>query len=389
MLLAKITRILGFRIFSPALHHHIAYRAHPVHPQTPPHAIRSSRFFSMQAQSVPQAKHQNVMLPLYWGLPAIFAFLFLLYTDNIKKRVQAPSILQSGVSREGLAVIDANSLRVTTETYGGHSHVHKAFYKENCYFYKETFNRQKLVNELLFAALGKLLFAADYPDILVVEKFEEALSRYGMLSESLDKDNNMDLQKWAELFCEGKSILKPRTHLGLALAFDMLMGKTDVKLANLIFLKKTGKCYSIDHESAGGANPSFITRAKDALQYIGEFKQQTAIQQAHQATAFDESMEIGTESIYIPLQGNEAAKAHIQPALLAAIEQDIDSGAIQAFYQRFASLSLADMMNIGDRYGGFISADEKAAFVADLKQRQDELKAFLSQPSMTRSFSSA
>jgi hypothetical protein len=231
-------------------------------------------------------------------------------------------------------------------------------------------------------ALGREIFGELFPRVYAVETPTNDLnddSRYDLISESLgEKAGNMNLEEWARLYAE-RSIDYVPTHLGTSIAFDMLLGKTDCKLANLIVKRQNGgNCYSIDHETSLFMAPQFLRRDKDGLVFIGEFSQKSLGEHIYEQNG-DGAVDTETDNMHQPLRGDKATKEVITPVLRAAIRNDMDNGKVIAFYEKFASMSELELNKLFTRYGTLIHKDEQQSIMRDLQARQVATREYLAQ----------
>lgn len=325
---------------------------------------------------------RNVMTGM--SMMLFLSFVYMFYNDLVKRPVEGKSILSAG--EDNAVVIHANQLHQTDVSYVGRSSGRQVYLEnrqgeKEYFFYKEAFYREKLINELLYGALAKALFPEEYPRIFLVESPLSArrhISRYSMISEILGHHAvNANLEEWTQSYAVGQKE-GCFTNLGPALAFDMLMGKTDIKWAN--FAKSdSGIIYSIDHENAGGNQSHFIENGFDAVQYIGEFAKATPLQLGHQYVGYDESMLIGEEDFHMPLKDDKTIKNMMRPLFAQAIQQDKENGKILAFYERFAALTLDEITAIAASYGDFITREEQQSFIQDIQKRQALTRCFLAE----------
>lgn len=314
---------------------------------------------------------------------ATLLFLHQLYHSNIKDPV-LDNTIDIDLSRNGtrettpLRFINEDQLISSGDLHlPGRSDARKVYFLDEngeqvyCY-HKETFTRSMLINELVVGTLGKLLMDHDYPIVYAVQKplkNDSSRSQFSFLSGSLF---GVDLEEWCRNFSHDKEEYKlgPR-HLGLALAFDMLFGKSDIKLANLVVKRATeekGRCYSIDHESAFNKPPVILADAKQALGLIGEFHGKTFNALLREEVA-DGMLDTSNDPNQ-PLKDQFAIKNAVSPILLSAIQADMDDGKVTAFYKRFAALDDKQFEKAFAPFAGFIRDDEKASIISRLKDAQ-------------------
>ena len=256
------------------------------------------------------------------------------------------------------------------------------------FYYKEVIDRAALLNELVVGGLARELCGPDAKEITEVRfplflLHETALndaedhSRYAVLSESVGTAPHSDIEVWAQDYFHDHEFVKFKPkHLGVALALDAMVGKSDCKLANLVSLRDSqGYCYSIDHESAFAKAPLFIEKAEDALGYIGEFRRKSIVELGHE----DNCPGLDTrDDPNQPLKARLDVQTAIRPILLKAIQNDIESGRIAAFYKKFASLSDEKLKKVIGQYG-LLTEKEELEYFRRLKVIQGELRQHISQ----------
>lgn len=328
------------------------------------------------------------------GLLVLLGLLYLayiIYSENVKKPVIDKSVLRAGDDEnenKDLWVIDALTLKVidhhvTVGRSRGHKVRHAHETEDHRYYYfKEPFDRSRLIKELVVGALGREIFGELFPRVYAVETPINDLdddSRYDLISESLgEKAGNMNLEQWARLFA-GQAIDYAPTHLGTSIAFDMLMGKTDCKLANLIVKRQNGgNCYSIDHETSLFMAPQFLLHEKEGLRFIGEFSQKSLGEHIYEQNG-DGAVDTESDNMHQPLRGDKATKDVIAPVLRTAIRNDMTNGKVLAMYEKFVSMSESDLTKLFTRYGTLIHPNEQASIMRDLLARQAATREYLAQ----------
>lgn len=291
-------------------------------------------------------------------------------TPYVQTPVVDVSVLRTLGQRVPLSVIDSSVLsRAGSKIAAGRSKGHKVSRRLpdgslQYFYYKLPYFRGGFVKELIAAALARHLLGEQAPAVYAVEKPEESDARraqYALVSESLGTNVQYDnLESWAFLYEQDDEELRygPK-HLGLALAFKLLLGDSDAKAANFVLLRnQQGNCYSIDHEYAFDLAPAFIRDSSSAVSRLKDFR-------------------TDQQDRYIPLQANPALLQKIEPVLERAVQCDLDDGSVMALYERFASLTEADIQTMFDRYGSLINEDEKASITQDLRYRQADTREFI------------
>jgi len=313
--------------------------------------------------------------------------LYQIYKDNVQTPLIDKSVLRDAEYEDkDVDVIDAMTLKsVDHHVTSGRSHGYKVSHahedeEHRFYYYKEPFSREGYLNELVLGGLLRQILGEAFPRIMAVETPVNDLeddSRYGLISESLnEKKGNLNLEEWATLYVQGEITDIPE-HLGISVAADMLFGKTDSKLANLVFMRKhAGDCYSIDHESGCALRAQFLTQPNEGLAFIGEFRKKTLSEHVFEQQA-DGVVDTAADNRHQPLKGNDEVKRIIAPVLIKAINNDIENRSVIAFYEKFAALSEADIKKVFARYGSLIHADEQERYLKDIQARQEETRKFL------------
>lgn len=356
--------------------------------QEPPKKGSSSFLLEKLQENKEQYKNRLTMLAVLLGF---LYLLYVVYRENVKMPVVDKSVLRANDDdnqNNDLWVVDALTLKVIEHRVtSGRSHGHKVKHAHETedhryYYFKEPFDRQRLIKELVVGALGRDLFGGLFPRVFAVETPLNDLeddSRYALISESLgEKAGNMNLEDWARLYAEDHIDYVP-THLGTSIAFDMLMGKTDCKLANLIVKKMNGgNCYSIDHETSLMMAPEFLKDDKEGLQFICEFSPKTLGEHIYEQNG-DGAVDTETDNMHQPLRGNREVKNTISPVLRAAIRNDLVNGRVIAFYEKFANTSETDLRKLFTRFGSLIHADEQENLLKDLQARQVATRQYLAQ----------
>lgn len=376
----------------------------PVHiptPQTPPppgnNAGQNGSSWQQMNHALQEDSYQQRKQSFYFLLGILMALMMMyeLYKQNVQEEVIDKSVLRDEkYENKDIDIVDALSLKsASEEVTSGRSRGHKVIHAhENedhkYYYYKYPFDREGFLKELIVGAIGRWLFRENFPRVLAVETPVNDLhddSRYGLISESInEKYGNKNLEEWALLYARGEINYLPR-HLGVSIAFDMLFGKSDSKLANLIVEHDAeGNCYSIDHESAFNLKSAFVTSPQDALNYIGEYRGK-AFGEIVMEQASDGCVDTERDNFHQPLKGDHNIKAQIAPVLKQAIQNDMDNGKIRQFYEKFAAMTEQDFRNIFARFGSLIHENEQKAFLGYLQTRQEAVREFLaSQPKLTQ-----
>lgn len=326
------------------------------------------------------------------GAGAFALLLYQIYRENVQEPVIDKSVLRDDrFANQKLNVVDALTLKSTGhEMTSGRSRGHKVMHahedeEHKYYYYKEPFSREGLLKEFIIGVLGRDMFGEKFPRVLAVETATNDLdddSRYGIISESLsEKGGNKNLEDWAQLYAEDNINFVP-LNLGVSIAFDMLFGKSDCKLANLIVEKSTGECYSIDHESGFDMPPTFVTDEMSALEFICEYRKKTSSEHAIEQQ-FEGVVDTQVDNLHQPLKGEIQIKNKIAPVLLQAIKNDINNGKVTEFYEKFVSLSDADFKNIYARFGSLFHAEERNQYLKLMQARQAATRAFLAEHQAT------
>lgn len=328
-----------------------------------------------------------------WAIIATVAIFAIgtgtaLYSANKKKLIIDKSVLRNkDLDPSKLKVIDAMRISSTgKKVLPGHTQAHKVAFvndkgETEYYYYKEPNNRDSLIKELIVGSIARALLGKKVPDIYAVEtplNDKENHSHFAVMSEGLGGNVKRDnLETWAESYSEDEEEIKfgPK-HLGEAIAFDMLMGKTDCKLANLVLIKNNeGECYTIDQESALRKKSKFLKKASSGVEFLCEFAKDTFDDRFKNGLAPD-NVEVKTDPNQ-PVKDKTSIKAKIYPILETAINADIESGKVLELYKKFASLTDQDFENIFNQFGTLIHQDERKLILADLKQRQERTREYL------------
>jgi hypothetical protein len=264
------------------------------------------------------------------------------------------------------------------------------------YFYlKETFDREGFLNELIGGALARELCEGKYPLVLAhltPLKDNPALSQYAVLSQSMaGQVPYSNLEVWAIDYYNDFEFRKYRPRrLGVTLAIDGLLGKTDSKLANLVDIwDQNGHCYSIDQESAFALAPHFFITARQALEFTGEFQVRT-VTNTGKREVFNKFL-IPVEDDHPnfskhdhnydpdhPLRNQPEILTLIEPILLAAIQNDFNKKRIFALYTRYTALTEDRLKQIVSQFG-ILTPEEQKKYFDLLKERQIATKNFLAQ----------
>jgi hypothetical protein len=303
-------------------------------------------------------------LLLYLGLTAIF--LYILYKDNVKSEVIDNSILRNSDYHKILhllKVICAHELDAKGYLAPGRSLAYIVKIDDQIYYHKQCFSRKDLLDELIVGDLANKLFSDQYPDVRLIETPNNDLknqSSYSFASKGIGGEN-MNLEQWAYLFYAGKTKIIPK-NLGKVLAYDVLMGKKDIKLANII-ITASGECYSVDHEGSFSFGSTIIKNSKSALESIGEFTHLTARERKY-----------GNE--HQPLKRNYVIKEFITPILLKSIENDFKNGEIENLYSDFEKLTEKDITNVFDDFANFVREDERKDYIEKMQKQQKIIKQY-------------
>ena len=226
--------------------------------------------------------------------------------------------------------------------------------------------------------------AETFPSVYAVETSMNDLqgrSMYSFLSENVGNDKtNKNLEEWVIRHNRNSEALIRPTSLGVALAFDLLFGKSDSKLANLVIIRHDkqghhGTCYSIDNESCGNIPAMIMHNADDGFARIGEFAEKNFSENTLEQIS--NGLLDTTDNPHQPLKGSTQLLQDVRPILSQAIENDLNSGLITAFYERFAAMSDQDIKKIFDQYGDLLKQDERQHYIADIKARQSIVLQYL------------
>jgi hypothetical protein len=332
---------------------------------------------------------------------AAFATGIAIFSYHLRKANRQDPVLDKSVLKytdldsEHLYIVNALHLLSASHTVtSGRSAGHRVrprqkhlLHDSESYYYKEPFGRKCLLNELVYGALGRTLIGKEFPEVYAVEtplNDLEDTSRYSFISENVgDALENLNLEEWAVRFSNNQHEGRMPARLGVALAFDLLFGKSDSKLANLVIvsdnnLSRHGACYSIDHESCGTDQARFLTNPEDGLVKIGEYSKKTCLD-----VVFDQQMEgtgINTnDNPHQPLKSDDKVKNSVAPVLYAAMENEINNGKVMQMYQRFAAIKPEDIDSIFARYGTLLTTEERQEYTADILKRQAATKHFLAE----------
>jgi hypothetical protein len=267
-------------------------------------------------------------------------------------------------------VDDASLIRASNTLAPGRSQGHKVKFQlidggERYFYYKMPFDRIGFVKELVVGALARLLLGNEAPLVCAVEKPHQSnseQSQYTLISEILSTTSTHDnLERWARLYYQDEEALKigPK-HMGLSLAFKLLVGDSDAKLANFVLAYNgEGLCYSIDHEYTFNLPPVFIRDAGAAVRKIKDFNPQK-----HQQRD-------------VPLQEAPEVTSKIGPLLCAAVKRDVDDGSVMRLYERFVRLTSNDIETLFEQFGSLISMEERAVFQSAIQLRQRAAEEFI------------
>lgn len=333
---------------------------------------------------------QNAKFAAAAGLVAYTGYNVI--KSQFKQKVIDTSVLRSYGDDAELNVLDALRLHSASNGYTtGRTCGHRVYvqnHEENrldYYFYKETYDRDDLIKELFYGALGRHLAGDIFPDVFLVETpLNDASdhSRYAFLSENVgDDEENNDLEKWAKLYHspDSDNYVTP-SYLGVALAYSMLMGQSDCKLANLAVISdaeyaREGSCYPIDFESCENLPPLFLTKASDAIEFIGEFRAKSLAELTMEINA--DGLLDTQDDAHKPLRDKSDVKDAIYPVLLHAVQKDIDEESVIQLYRGFACMNDESIHAIFDKFGCFIRESERKHLLNNVHMRQQATREFL------------
>lgn len=270
--------------------------------------------------------------------------------------------------RVPLNIVDHAALeRVSELKASGRSKGHKVKRKlpdgsESYYYFKIPFDRIGFVTELVAGALARLLLGKKVPSVYAVEKAHDGdQSEYMFISEIVSDGLHDNLETWARLYGQDQEMKKASPkYMGLSIAFKLLLGDADPKLANFI-VPYDGEehCYSIDHEFTFKMPPVFVRDPAEAIRRLKDFNPKEK------------------NNRDIPLQAQPEIISKIEPVLSAAVKRNIDDGSIIAFYERFARLTPQDIQMTFEQFGSLVSEEERAVFQSAIELRQQAVKDFL------------
>jgi hypothetical protein len=354
------------------------------------HRNQAAYFHAKAQQTVAPKTSWACLCSTMMAAGFVGALGYYLYWSNTKKPVIAASILKTHPQAKHLLVVDSHEFssagpKLSGGRSGGHKveRINAETGEREYFYYKEVIDRRALLNELVVGGLARELCGPEAKEVTKVAfplylLHETSVnnaanhSRYGVLSESVGKVPHGDLEKWSEGYFHDHEFAKfqPK-HLGVALALDGLVGKSDCKLANLVGLRdQQGACYSIDHESAFAKGPQFIDSAERALGFIGEFRAKTLAELGHE----DNCPGLDTrDDPNQPLKSRIDIQVAVRPILLKAIQNDLENGSIAAFYKKFVALTDEKLKKILGQYG-LLTESETLEYFDRLKFIQDDLR---------------
>lgn len=190
--------------------------------------------------------------------------------------------------------------------------------------------------ELFVGSLMQLMMGDSYPSVFLCEQKGTAQqSAYSILSESITYSGlpNMNMETWVANFRLSEEAMRtPPEGIGVAICIGLLFGNTDIKLQNLV--NSSGSVYAIDHESSLSDLPILFDNKEQILRRLLEYKEDWDTMQRSLLGS-----ELGNDAnINLPLRDDPGLLSAVRSVLLANIQRDWQSGAINRMYQRFAAL---------------------------------------------------
>jgi hypothetical protein len=196
------------------------------------------------------------------------------------------------------------------------------------------------------------------------------------LGGNVRRDN---LEQWVEAYdLDEEEIKFGPMHLGEPVAFDMVMGKSDTKFANLVIIRNhEGEGYSIDNESAcDNSDVLFVTSVQDAVNFIAEYKDDTSKERFMMGSAHTPEVNL-RDNPHQHLKSNRNILRKARPIIEAAIENDITNGRIDQLYKNFVALNENDFNDIFNQFGTLIHEDERKEFIREFTYRQKITREFV------------
>jgi len=223
--------------------------------------------------------------------------------------------------------------------------------KIDYFIIKHLPSRKALLNELVSGLIAKKLCGEYYPNVYIVKiqsSHNKGKVKLALLSDSPNHNHTYcnNLSEWTKsLYLDHEYIrYKPR-HLGLAIAFDMLIGKS-ISLDNLINVYTNNSfCYSINHQDAFKNPSQFLSNSEEA---------------------FDQT------SITNKYMGNMSYQS-----LKNAIKDDFTNGSLKAFYEKFQNISKKEWQQELQQLKPFIRNDEIEQYIEKLSLCQVRCTEFL------------
>lgn len=314
---------------------------------------------------------------------------YQLYKSNTKEAQIDDAILPNKDSGQWHIVHEKDFKRAGHGSTVGRSHGYKLKRKDSVtgeteYFYcKEPFDRKTFQNELIIGALGYMLYPDEFPRVYALQSDLDlpGKAKYSFLSESKAHGEiyHSNLEDYAiELYEDEEAIRTAPHNLGLPLAFDLAVGKTDSKLANFVTVhSREYPCYPIDNESAGRAAPIFLESSHGAIHYILEYSEKKF--DGHLMKVMVEDLDTKFANPHQPLLAKPEILAHAEPILKEAIEEDFKTKRVQQFYLKFSSISDAEIKKLTTLYGPLFTSADQESYFDELQKRRDACKKFVTE----------
>ena len=303
------------------------------------------------------------------------AFFFINTFLDAPKEIELPPTLKDNPDSTGVVYLRDLNL-VTHGTNQGRSQgskysMVKSEGEDEYYYQKDCSCRQYLLDEAFVGSLMRLLEGESYPKVLIAERpLTETSSGYSILSQSITYGNqlNENLETWAKSLLESEEPLRnPPDGIGVALALDMLLGKIDSKLPNLV-TPRGGEVYSIDHEHSFSNPPAFYSSPTSSLRQLLEY------QSVIECNGRNEEVELSRFNY------RSFREKFLKPQLGKFIEEDWQNGKITAMYERFVALTDAELTAIFDQYGpSLFGAEERSYYLDQTHQGQQACREYLEQ----------
>lgn len=310
------------------------------------------------------------------GVIALIAHIF--YSDKVKEHQDHAPLLDSDAETDHIKNA-SNFSEVVSNKIPGRAGAKKFLYidangHKEFFYVKESFSREKFVNELIYGNFLYVITEGTFPQVVLIQGDinKDGKARYfiGSKSNSYYGAEAINLGEWRDEYIndeEVRAIIDKPKGLGLALFIKVLLGDKDIKLDNLVNIQSDDSdCYGIDNEYC---NPQKGKVIIDSYQLLASINKPNRLDNAHLEK--DDIISFEADN------GIQVDELLIEP-FITAIEHDLNEGKIFKLMLKIANLTENDMENIISPYEDFLRIEEKSFYKYQIETIKTNVIEFLS-----------